>query len=285
MTQPIWQGWMKAVHKDLQPVEWQKPSGVQTLPAFVVRSKVGLGSVEPSPANDLYPSWYKQPAQRSGGNQTIDKVSNKLATSCTPERAKQTANNASANMFSVDSLAPGGTANANTSEQDDVHKCNDAKPSVTVTASGCSVVATVTQGTHAINSGQFPGTVNFVINGQTVNSQQVGNSPASVSFTVPGGTTSVTAQVIDSVLYDASATTNVNCGGSAALSVQTAKASGGNTSFAWSGGQATVYRQDNNNTLCNGNGSCSVSSGSAPPGTGIYVKNGSGDIATATVTN
>lgn len=206
MTQPIWQGWMKAAHKELQPVEWTKPSGVQTLPAYVIRTHVGIGSVEPSPANDLYPSWYKQPNRSGGGNQTIDKVSNKLATSCTPERAKQTVNNASANMFSVDSLGPGGTSTGSTSENDDVHKCEDAKPAITATATGCSIVATVSQGTHALNSASYPGTVNFIIGGNTANTQNVSNSPSSVSFTVPNGTTSVSVQVIDSVLYDSSTT-------------------------------------------------------------------------------
>ncbi len=55
---------------------------------------------EPSPATDLFPSWYK----RSTGNtrQTIDIVSNKLATDCTPPRARKEATNASANAFSSD---------------------------------------------------------------------------------------------------------------------------------------------------------------------------------------
>ncbi len=281
MTQPIWQGWMRAAHKDLQPVDWEKPAGVQSLPAYVVRSHVGLGSVEPSPATDLYPSWYKQPAQRGGAAQTIDRVSNKLATSCTPERAKQTVNNAAANMFSVDSLGPGGTSNAaNATENDNIHRCEDAKPAVTVTASGCSVVATVSQGSHALNSAQFPGTVNFLINGQVANTQQVANSPSSVSFTVPAGTTSVTAQIIDSVLYEASATSAVSCGSAGALSITNAKSN----NISWSGGQATVYRESDNLVLCSGNGSCTPAAGSAPPGTAIYIKNGSGDIATATVT-
>lgn len=209
MTQPIWQGWMKAVHKDIEPVAWTKPAGVQTLPAYIIRSHVGIGSVEPSPANDLYPSWYKQPNKTTGGNQTIDRVSNKLATSCTPERAKQNVSNASANMFSVDSLGPGGTASGNTSENDNVHRCEDAKPAITATATGCSIVATVSQGSHPLNSAAFPGTVNFIIGGNTASSQGVSNSPSSVGFTVPTGTTSVSVQVIDSVLYDTSTTINV----------------------------------------------------------------------------
>src|SRR5690606_26619254 len=101
-----------------EPVEWERPPGIQVMPAFVVRNHVGIGSVEPSPADDLFPAWYKPPNQRNGANQTIDTVSNKLATSCTPERAKRQVNNASANMFSVDTFV-GGAGGGNTSENDD----------------------------------------------------------------------------------------------------------------------------------------------------------------------
>lgn len=293
MTQPIWQGWMKAVHKDLQPVDRERPSGVQSLPAYVIRNHVGIGSVEPSPSTDLYPSWYKQPTQRGGANQTIDRVSNKLATSCTPERAKQTANNASANMFSVDSLGPGGTTNTNTSENDDIHKCTDAKPSITVTATGCNVVATVSQGTHGLSSAAFPGTVNFIVNGQTVSTAGVSNNPSSVGYTAPAGTSSVTAQVVDSALYDASNAVNLDCGNNAApasgsLGFQTAKntgGSGGTTNFTWSGGSGTVgiFKQDNTPLCSSGSGSCSAAGSAAPPGTSVYAKDGNGNIATATV--
>ncbi len=282
MTQPIWQGWMRAVHKDLDPVDRVQPSGIQTLPAYIIRNHVGIGSVEPSPANDLYPSWYKQPAQRSGAAQTIDKVSNKLATSCTPELAKQVVNNAAANMFSVDSLAPGGTTNTNTSENDDVHRCEDVKPSVTVTATGCTVVATVSQGSHALSSGQFPGTVNFIVNGQVVSSAGVSNSPSSVSYTAPAGTGSITAQVIDGVLYEASDTVNLTCGNGGGASIQ-ATTNGSNVTFTWSGvsGNATVYKTGDI-FLCTGNGSCPVAAGSAPPGTKVYIKDGSGTVIAST---
>lgn len=214
MTQPIWQGWMNAAHKDLAPVERVKPSGIQTLPAYVVRNHIGVGSVEPSPANDLFPSWYKQPAAKAGTSQTMDTVSNKVATSCTPERAKKQVTDAQANTFSADIFVGGnnrGGATGSTTEQDDIHKCTDVKPTITITATGCNVVATASQGTHAISSAQFPGTVNFVINGQTVSTGQAGGSPTSISYTAPNGTTSITAQIIDSVLYDASDTVNVDC--------------------------------------------------------------------------
>jgi penicillin-binding protein 1A len=102
MTLPIWRGWMQAAHRDLKPEDFVKPSGVQTLPAYIVRNHVGIGSIEPSPANDLFPSWYKKPGTTTGQTRTIDIVSNKLATECTPDRAKKTVTDVAANSFSAD---------------------------------------------------------------------------------------------------------------------------------------------------------------------------------------
>ena len=129
MTQPIWDGFMRRVHDELKPKERERPKGIQELPAFVVRNHVGVGSIEPSPTNDLFPSWYKK--KTAGGSQTIDKVSRKIATDCTPERAKERAYNAAANQFSAD---PFHGDRVGTTERDDVHRCEDAKPRVTLTA-------------------------------------------------------------------------------------------------------------------------------------------------------
>jgi membrane peptidoglycan carboxypeptidase len=210
MTTPITRGWMEAAHASLPPVNWQAPADIKTAPAFVVRNHVGLGSVEPSPANDIYPSWY-QPPSKSNVNTTLDSISNKLATSCTPERAKKVSSGASSNSLSVDPFMGGGNADANVTENDNIHKCDDTKPSVTLTATGCSVVATITQGTHALSSDQHQGVIDFIVNGQTVQSANVSASPTSVSYTAAAGTSSVTAQVIDSVLYDSSDTVSLDC--------------------------------------------------------------------------
>lgn len=212
MTQPMWDGYMRPVHDKLKPEERPRPKGIQTLPAYVVRTHVGVGSVEPSPATDLYPSWYKKKVTTK--NETLDKVSNKLATDCTPPLARITGTNAQANQFSSDKFhgSGGGGAATGSSEKDDVHKCEDAKPAVTLTTPAscngtCTFTATVTQGTHLISSAQFPGTLNFIVDGQTVNSTQVGSSPSTASFTYTvtiSGSKTVTAQIIDSVLYDSS---------------------------------------------------------------------------------
>ncbi len=203
MTQPIVQGWMRPMHDNIPVEERAKPEGIKTLPAFIIRAHVGNGTVEPSTATDLFPSWY-EPKKTTNKKQTIDIVSNKLATDCTPPRAKKEVNDADANSFSIDTFVNKQTS-ANTTATDDVHKCDDAKPGISLSQSGSSVVASVTQGTHPLSSDRYPGTVNFVIDGQVVNSAQVA-SGGSVTYTPDlnfTGTKEITAQIIDSVLYDA----------------------------------------------------------------------------------
>ena len=220
MTRPIWNGWMQRVHANIKPEERNKPAGVQTLPAFVIRSHVGTGSVEPSPANDLYPSWYKGTTKASASSQTIDVVSNKLATECTPERAKKTSNDAQANQFSVDRWVTGAGADAaNTSANDDVHICGDTAPLIhfankdqlNCDASCGAVDVVVTQGTHPINSEQFKGTINLLINGQVVQTQNI-SGPGVYTFTniTGSGSQTIMVEVIDSVLYSSSDTSTID---------------------------------------------------------------------------
>jgi membrane peptidoglycan carboxypeptidase len=208
MTQPIIQGWMQAAHKEVKAANWVQPGTVQKLPAYVLRGKIsGQHEVIPSPNDDLYPSWYKQP-KNTGGNQTIDLVSNKVATSCTPQLAKKNVGNSNANIFSAD-IFTGTKSNANTNEVDDIHKCEDVKPTLSLTApsncpGNCTFTVTVTQGTHPLSSELFPGTVNLLINGQKVQSQSVSTATSTVSFNyapTATGDFTVEAQVVDSVLY------------------------------------------------------------------------------------
>lgn len=218
LTAPLAKGWMEAAHANLPANNWKQPGNIKTLPAFVVRNHVGIGSVEPSTATDLFPSWYqgKTNTTNAAASQTLDKVSNKTATSCTPEAAKSVQNNANANSWSVDIfVAGGGNTNNNQAAgagNDDVHNCSDAKPTITLTATGCNVSATVTQGTHPLSSDRFPGTVTFIINGQGVSSAGVSANPSTVNYTAPAGTTGLSARVTDSVLYESTSDIVLSCG-------------------------------------------------------------------------
>ena len=277
MTEPIWSGYMKRIHKDLKPEERVKPKGIQTLPAFVIRSHVGFGSIEPSPANDLFPSWYKKKT-KTNSNETIDIVSNKIATDCTPARAKKPANNANANQFSSDKFHGGGTTG--TSEKDDVHKCDDAKPAISLSVdpipcvTTCRITATATGGTHPISSSKFAGTINIKVGDQVVQSFQINDNPSTVSFNytvATAGDQTVYAEVIDSVLYDAADSRTVTmqtaATASPTMTITSAKSPG---QVNWSGGAGQVYLSDGTPTTCSGNGSCHLGNGYI--GQQIYVQ-------------
>lgn len=227
MTDPIMKGFMQEMLNSAGTAKnWTAPSGLKTLPAYVMRSAPGTGQSVPSSSTDLFPSWYVGKTATTT-SQTIDKVSNKIATSCTPSLAKNVVSNANTANWNVDVFAGGSTSStpvATEQGNDDIHNCNDTKPSASITAvnnvgvensaltcpvAGCTIMAYIEEGTHPLTSGDrpsFPGTVNLIVDGQTVQSSPI-SSGGSVPFTyVPtataGSTIQVKVQIIDSVLYD-----------------------------------------------------------------------------------
>lgn len=288
MTRPMYNNWMKRAHQDLQPKDWPKPSGVQTLPAYIVRSHVGTGSVEPSPTQDLFPSWYQKKGT-TNEKRVIDIVSGKLATECTPDLAKKEETGGSASQYSGDTFEGGGSS-TNTSEKDDIHQCSDERPSISVTVSGNTLRANIAQGTHPLDSEGRPGVVNFKVNGQTIEGGSVSISQAESGVTYTGSAVNnatITAEVIDSVLY--SATSNpVNAsltgsgGGGSSLNVNASDAVGNTmVQISWSGapGSATNFCASVNGGACQNitNGGM-LSNGGNPNGSvTVLAKNGGGN--------
>jgi hypothetical protein len=219
-----------------------------------------LGSVEPSPAKDLYPSWYQQNKAKPGEKKIIDIVSNKLATDCTPARAKkETIENASS--FSGDPFVNPGV-NANTSEKDDIHKCDDIKPSITITntsspcTTNCTIFIAATQGTHSLTGGgQFGGgTINVIIDGQVV--QSFPADQRNLTFSYNGvGNKAVTVELVDSVLYDATDSANISfitqSTPSAPISITSSlSAPPGPFTITWSGGEGPFEVSVDGQKLC-----------------------------------
>jgi membrane peptidoglycan carboxypeptidase len=230
LTEPLTRSWMEYAHKDLKPNNWVAPATVKTDPAFIVRSHVGIGSQEPSPTNDLFPGHYIGGANAKNSAQTIDRVSNKVATSCTPAAAKQIVGNANVASWNID-IRNGGRSNIGTTSgtstsggstaTDDVHNCSDSPPTITLTAPNtcdttCTVTATVSQGTHALTDPQypdFPGRVVFTLNGNVIHSENVSDSPSTISFAfnpTENGSGTILATVTDSVLYAGSQSSPIN---------------------------------------------------------------------------
>ena len=229
MTAPVMSQFMKCAHDILgAPDNWVRPAGVKDAQAYVNTTKTAAGQSVPSSRTDLFPSWYTG-LKSTSTTQTIDKVSNKVATSCTPELAKQTGANSNSATWNVDVFAGGSTGNrAPVIGNDDIHNCNDTKPTVRITTVNSAVVGNgtptcpatgacelrvyVEQGTHALTEAtrpQFPGTLSLKINGQVVSSKSVGNTgDYTLSFTVPSGSGSATiaVEITDSVLYSGSDT-------------------------------------------------------------------------------
>lgn len=226
MTTPITRGWMQGAHDLLggKPVNWTRPSGIKVLPAFVVRTHVGVGSREPSTSTDLFPSWYNPP-KSNGSAAAIDVVSNKTATNCTPDLAKKTGQGGGDDTFSVDTFVGtnhSGATDPNSS--DDVHKCEDAQPSITLTSppgasctnkNNCVFTVTVTRGAHPLSGGPYTSspasTVSLIIDGQTTETVPIPASSGDVwsySFSLDphgaSGSKTVKATVVDSVLYSSS---------------------------------------------------------------------------------
>ncbi|HSX05211.1 MAG TPA: transglycosylase domain-containing protein [Candidatus Saccharimonadales bacterium] len=247
VTDPIMKAWMQGAIDSLgnsKPVNWTKPNDIKTLPAY--HSIVPFHGEATPPNTDLFPSWY---VAKSGGNDSADdKVSGKLATSCTPPLAKST-DGILASQWNVDIYMGGSpSSNQTTSNSsqptDDVHACSDTWPTVNITAINnvatggsstptcpptptCSIRVHVEQGTHALTDPtypDYPGTITLTINGQAVNSQEIDESGDYVlTFTPPAdgsGSIQITAQITDSVLYTGTDTQTFTMSGS------------GHTSFA-----------------------------------------------------
>ncbi len=311
LTEPMTRGFMEFAHTGLTPVNWVQPKTVKSAPAFVVRNHVALYSIEPSPTNDLYPGWYT-----GGGNttkptsQTLDKVSGKVATSCTPPLAKDTVYNANVASWNIDifqggrqSVGSGSTGSTKTTAapNDDVHNCNDSPPTVTLTAppscdTTCTITATVTQGTHPLTDSQYaqyPGTVTFKLGDQTIHSENVSDSPSTVSFAYnpsSSGSSPLTVTVTDSVLYQGSDSTTLNFSippPVVSINGFTAIIAGANVTYNWSGGTPNfnVFRTADNLPLCSNisAGNCSSLKALAPHNTPVTVKDSAGQTAQTNV--
>lgn len=288
MTDPIMKQFMQGAIDQLgsaPATNWVQPSGVKTAAAYVLRSKIFAAQSVPSPSTDLYPSWY-QSKTASNKKQTIDIISDKLATECTPSLATKELDSAGASAYSNDSFVPGG---ATTDQKDDVHLCTDAKPTISLSVSAGSgnsftIDAIAGAGTHDLagNEDKGGGKVNILVDGQVIQSFSVSScgSVCTTSYSPTStGAHNVTAQIIDSVLYDATSGSETI---SASINV-TQTTNPVNVIFGWTGNSGTVSIYQSNGTLIcsSGGSSCSKSKALVPSGTVVYAKDTAGDVSPA----
>jgi len=243
VTEPLTKGWIEGALNMLneKAINWVQPSDIKVLPSFIQTSHIDYGDEEPGPSTDVYPSWYSGPALTGAKTsaQTIDKISNMVATSCTPPLASQSTQSQNQSEFSVDLFYPIGTTVAigtsSSSATDDVHSCSDpALPAPTVTVAdsvsgnpdtltnpgdstcvtSCNVevaLGTPTPPDQTMGTApyaRYPITVNLLVNGQVTATQTIQSSSDyptdNISFPYSSASNTaatITVQLIDNALY------------------------------------------------------------------------------------
>ncbi len=170
-----------------KPGDWfKRPDGIQTI------------------NGQLYPSWYNKSQSQSTEKLTFDRVSKKKATDCTPAAAKIEV----AVTSVVDPITKKKNYFANDGydarASDDVHKCSDAKPSVSVTVSGNGkkIDVTYTEGKFNLTS------VSITVNGKQLANLSPGGSGSKTIDSNEDGSSAftVSATVTDDGYYSSGAT-------------------------------------------------------------------------------
>ncbi len=229
ISAPIWKGFMSAALNS-KPIEtFNRPAGLQYLP------NAG-GALRATSSSDFYPKWYKQQARKYV---SMDKVSGKLATDCTPPLARE------------QQLSTGIT------QTDDAHSCADVKPTVSLNGTSGSgpynnVAANVTLGTFGTaKQGIGSAQLQVYLDDQIVYTKQIS---ASDTYPITGiaptaGSHVIKAIVTDTGLYQGSDEDTINASGTNGSGFQGLSPTDGATlppgsiSFAWSSNEgASQYR-------------------------------------------
>lgn len=215
---PVWNEFMAYANQTLgynKGSGFDKPAGIKKV---CINQATGYATTSGGNC-DIFPSWYTPRYPDSSKKAEIDSVSKKLATECTPDLARQTITGGGImselptsdplykNWISPIQARYGTAGGAIPTDKDDVHTCDPAdKPSIVLSVveespGTYSLSATVTQGKNPLS------TVNFKVNGTIIDGGSMdmttSGTTTPITYTVTGTEpVTVTAQVIDSVLYD-----------------------------------------------------------------------------------
>ena len=226
-TGPIFTQFLREAHEkkqlDFKATIQDRPSGIKSVK---MSTQTGYAADDSTAKTytGLFPSWYKPETLDGNTKYTVDTVSGKLATECTPDRAKEVKTGFGKwpevlpddYRFSSWSRTAGYGGGTGPTQKDDVHKCSDDLPNVSLKtdkkADGVyEFEADVSKGTFDLK------TLNFKVNGQIVNSQAVNKNGGEYKYTHAfggNGNYDVVAEIIDTGLYDNSNTKKVNVTGS-----------------------------------------------------------------------
>lgn len=191
---PIVASVMEYAHKEIYAAEGKWKSGDwYTQPAGIQR--VG---------KEAYPAWWSKSQGQSNMKITFDKVSKRKATTCTPEGAKYVAD-----VFKTTDPVTKKEAYVNipdgynANEDDNVHNCSDALPTITgLAVNGSTITFSVSQGTFGLDTSG----VTVTVGGTSVAVVKQGGNSYSATYTgagSPNGQTTV--NVTDAGFYTTSA--------------------------------------------------------------------------------
>ena len=199
---PIVDKVMRYVHSDIYANEgkWKandwfaQPEGIQ---------KIG---------NELYPSWFNKNQLPTNSKVTFDKVSKKKATDCTPAGARIEVDVQKTTDPTTKREVVVATGGYDATKDDDVHKCDDAKPNIgditwsNVGGNNYRIRVSVAQGKNPLQNLEIRN------NGTTINSQSIssgGDYEATISVT-SDDPQQISAVVTDSVFYTSEASRSLN---------------------------------------------------------------------------
>lgn len=190
-------GVMQFAHQDIYAKDsrwnanmwYERPSGVQQVGA------------------ELYPSWWNKNQGKSNSKMVFDRVSRKKATDCTPEGAKieLQVTKIKDPITSKDVFtAPDGY---DASADDDVHSCDDARPSLSNIEVKQSSKNKYTISVDVSSGTFYLATIDFVVNGNSIKNSEISSSgKQSVTVSVDNnGDNTVTVNLQDAGYYTASA--------------------------------------------------------------------------------
>ncbi len=257
---------MRRASEGQEDQQFARPDGLKTVS---LNSKTGRLAEGGSGGNhsDIFPSWFKAIGKADSEEVVIDKISGKLATPCTPERAKETSTESGVlpeipetdPMFPLWARSAPYGATSSSEDKDDVHKCSDDLPNVSISANSnpnpdgtYTLSATVSKGTFGLQ------TLNFKVDGQIVSSVEI-NSNGTYDYNhlfSDTGDYTIVAEVIDKGLYDNQNSTSLNVTVTGSLLVITSPSgnnvSPGSTEVTWdtiSGANHTLWWSTDNSVF------------------------------------
>ena len=189
--------YIERVHQEVYGADGKWKSGDK------IKEPAGIQHMTVNGKTDIWPSWYNKTKSSgiSTSKMTFDSISKKKATACTPASTKVEVTVSKI----IDPMTKKEVTTASgydPSKDDDVHRCDDAKPSVggiSVTENGekWTVTANIANGRYTLSN------YTLSVNGSPVQTENVTNS-TTITYESDVEPTSVTVDLKDSAGYTAS---------------------------------------------------------------------------------